>query len=122
MWRNEYDPNKLEESTTKLIYSGRIADVVPSPKVEQKFPGLDFLDLVYPRLADRILESEQKDVLFRLVHDLIVTRQNRAQDPCCPLQECQGQVQNKEHLFTSCFLVAEAWKHSYNSRCCGYYQ
>ena len=106
MWRNEYDPNKLKESTTKLIYSDRIADVVPSPKVEQKFPEVDFLDLVYPRLADRILESEPKDVLFKLVHDLIVTkdqmfRQNRAQDPCCPLQECRGQVQNKEHLFTS---------------------
>ena len=114
LWRNEYDPKKLEASTTKLIYSGRIADVVPSPKIEQKFPGVDFLDLVYPRLTDRILESEPKDVLFRLVHDLIVTkdrmfRQNRAQDPCCPLQECRGQVQNKEHLFTSCFLVAEAW-------------
>ena len=36
-------------------------------------------------------------------------RQNRAQNANCPLQECQGQVQDKEHLFTSCFLVAEAW-------------
>ena len=80
----------------------------------QKYPEIDFLSLVYPRLSYRILESESKDVLFTLVHDFFYTRermflQNRVPDPFCPLQECQGKVQNCEHLFTSCFLVAEAW-------------
>ena len=99
LMRNEYNPNELQQATTKLIYSGRIADVVPPPKVEQKFPGVDFKVLVYPRLADKILEPEPKDILFRLVHNLIVNkerlfRQNRVQDPCCQLPECQGQVQD----------------------------
>ena len=35
--------------------------------------------------------------------------QHRAQDPFCTLQECQGKVQDEEHIFTSCFLVVEAW-------------
>ena len=114
LMRNKYDPKEPQKAATKIIYSGRIADVVPPPKVEEKFPGVDFKDLIYPRLADKILEPESKDVLFRLVHNLIITkermfRQNRVQDPCCPLPECQGQVQDKEHLFTSCFLVAESW-------------
>ena len=72
--RNEYDPSNLQNTTTKLIYSGRIADIVSPLKVELKFPGVDFQDLVYPRLADRILESEPKDVLYRVVHDLIVSK------------------------------------------------
>ena len=36
-------------------------------------------------------------------------QQRRVQDPYCPLIECQGKVQDLEHLFCSCFLVKEAW-------------
>ena len=36
-------------------------------------------------------------------------QQGRAQDPYCQLPGCQGQVQDLEHLFCGCSLVAEAW-------------
>ena len=35
-------------------------------------------------------------------------QQNRAQDPDCPVQDCQGALQDREHVFTSCSLVAGA--------------
>ena len=112
--RQEYDHKDLRFSSTKTIYTSRIVDIVPAPKIENKYPMLDFPSTVYPRLNYRILESEPKDILFTLVHKLVFTKermflQNRLQDPFCPLQECQGRVQDQEHLFTSCVLVVEAW-------------
>jgi hypothetical protein len=112
--REEFDPKELKIVTTKLIYTSRVADVVPPPKVQEKYPGINFLGLVFRRLSYTILTAEAKDILFCLVHNIYYTKnrmfqQNRVQDPYCPLHECQGQVQDREHLFTSCFLVAEAW-------------
>ena len=112
--RAEYEPGKLGYTTTKAIYKGRIADVLMSPKVEEKFPDVDFPKVVYPRMAFRILEPDSKDVLFAIVHGLIHNKeqmflQGRAQDPYCQVQECQGKVQDLEHLFCSCTLVVDAW-------------
>ena len=112
--REEFNPKKLEEATTKLIYKSRINDVLLPPKVEEKFPTVDFQQLVYPRLSYRILEPESKDILFCIVHGLVHNKdrmfhQRRVQDPYCLLPECQGKVQDLEHLFCSCYLVNEAW-------------
>ena len=92
----------------------RAADVIPPPKVEAKYPGVDFTGLVYPRLAHKILEAEPKDILFTLTHNLQPCRerlfqQRRAQDAFCPFPQCQGMVQDREHIFCSCYLVSEAW-------------
>ena len=112
--REEYKPGKLQEATAKLIYKSRTADVILPPKVETKFPLVDYKNLVYPRLSYKILEPESRDVLFSIVHGLIYNKsrmheQGRSQDPNCPLPECQGQRQDLEHLFCTCFLVKEAW-------------
>ena len=112
--RQEFNPQDLKSATTKLIYRSRVADVIPPPKVVEKNPGVDFQGLVFPWLSYRILESEPRDVLFSLVHNFYPNKermfvQNRTQDPHCPLQECQGMVQDREHIFTSCSLVASAW-------------
>ena len=112
--RAEFEPGKLDNVTTKAIYKGRCEDVFLAPKVEEKFPGVDFPLVVYPRLALRILEPEARDILYCMVHGLVYNRvrmfhQGRAQDPYCPLPGCQGQEQDLEHLFCHCSLVAEAW-------------
>ena len=112
--REEYNPAKLGETSTKLIYKNRAQDVIPPPKVEQKHPEIGFVTCVYPRLANRILEAEPRDILFSLIHNLQPNRerlflQNRSQDPFCPVPQCQGQVQNREHMFCTCYLVSEAW-------------
>ena len=112
--RQEYEPGNLECTTTKSIYKSRAEDVFLRPKIEEKYPDVDFQCDVYPRLNFRILEAETKDTVFCLVHSLVYNKkrmfhQGRAQDPYCPPLECEGQVQDLEHLFCSCCLVAEAW-------------
>ena len=114
LMRQEYDPKKLSEASTKKIYEGRAAYVIPPPKVQEKCPEIDFPALVFPRLCYKMLESEPQDVLFSLVHNIVYNRekmflQGRLQDPFCPLPECQGKVQDREHIFCSCFQVAQAW-------------
>ena len=112
--REEYDPKKLEVTTTGTIYKSRAGDIIPPPKVELKYPGVDFVSLVYPRLGYSVLESEPRDILFCLVHNIQPTRQRlydqgRTQDAACPLPECQGRSHDIEHIFTSCTLVNQAW-------------
>ena len=114
LMRQEYDPEKLQEVTTKSIYEGRAAFAIPPPKVQQKSPQVDFPGIVFPRLCYKVLEAEPKDVMFSLVHNIFFDKeqmflQRRALNPFCPVPECQGRVQDREHLFCSCSLVAEAW-------------
>ena len=106
--RQEFKSDALESVTSKDIYASRASDV------EVKFPGVNFLELVYPRLNSKILEAEPRDTLFCMIHNLHPTRerlhqQRRAQDPFCPIPQCQGKLQNREHLFSSCYLVSWAW-------------
>ena len=75
---------------------------------------VNFLELVYPRLNNSILEAEPRDALFCMVHNLHAIRerllqQRRAQNPFCPLPQCQNKIQDREHLFSSCFLVSQTW-------------
>ena len=112
--REEFNPRKLQEVTTTAIYKSRIVDVLLAPKVEEKFPQVDFKNLVYPRLDYQILDPESRDILFSIVHGLVhnksrMYQQGRVQDPYCPLPECQGKEQDLEHLFCTCFLVRNAW-------------
>ena len=112
--REEFDPENLDVVTTSIIYKGRSADVIPPAKIETKHPGVNFIELVYPRLQYNILEAEPRDVLFGIVHNIQPTRermfeQHRTQDAACPHQECLGRRQDVEHLFCSCSLVSPAW-------------
>ena len=62
-----------------------------------------------------MLEPGPRDTLFCLVHGLYRNRarlfreQLGAQDPACPVPECHGGVQDREHVFCSCSRVVEAW-------------
>jgi hypothetical protein len=112
--RNEFDTQELQLATSKKIYDSRAEDIIPPPKVEGKYPGVDFVNLVYPRLGYIILEAEQRDVLFSLVHNILPTKQrlfiqHRAPSASCPVPQCQGIVQDREHLFCSCYFVNQAW-------------
>ena len=114
LFRNEYDPNRLDVATTRMIYESRATDVIPPPKIEEKCPGVNFVTLVYPRLSYTILEAEPRDILFCLVHNIQPTKQrlfeqHRAPSGSCPVPQCQGMIQDREHLFCSCYLVNQAW-------------
>ena len=112
--RQEFSPDTLKNVTVKVIYQGRIEDIIPQPKVETEFPGVDFCDIVYPRLCHKVLEPAPRDLVFSVAHGIFrnrakLFRQRRAADPYCPVLECQGKVQDREHIFCSCTLVVEAW-------------
>ena len=61
------------------------------PRVEAKFPLVNFQELVYPRIMNTVLEAKQKDILFTIVHGIYRNRkrlhqQNRTENAFCPNQ------------------------------------
>ena len=85
------------------------------PKVELKFPLVNFQELVYPRIKHAVLEVKQRDLLFSLVHNIYPNRQRlfqqrRTDDPLCQNPACKREslVQDLEHIFGSCYKVRSA--------------
>ena len=106
----------LKTVTTKAIYISRMTDLLSPPKVEEKFPEVNFPVLVYPRIQSKVLEVKQKDLLFCLTHNIYRNRarlflQNRVEDNLCPYPACKREnlVQDVEHLFCKCYKVRAAW-------------
>ena len=102
--------------TTKAIYNSRMTDLLVPPKVETKFPQINFQELVYPRLQRKILEVKQRDLLFSLTHGIYRNRarlfeQNRVEDPLCQNPACKREnlVDDIEHIFCTCYKVRAAW-------------
>ena len=110
------EANILAAVTTKAIYTSRMSDLLVPPKVELKFPLVNFQNLVYPRIHSKVLEVKQRDLLFSLTHGIYRNRarlflQNRADDNLCPNTACRREnlVQDIEHLFCSCYRTRAAW-------------
>ena len=87
------------------------------PKVEAKFPLVNFQELVYPRIMNAVLEAKQRHILFTIIHSIYRNRerlhqQNRTEDAFCPNQACMREylVQDVEHIFCSCYKVRSAWQ------------
>jgi hypothetical protein len=106
----------LKTVTTRTIYTSRMTDLLVPPKVELKFPQVNFKVLVYPRLQNKVLEVKQRDLLFSLTHGIYRNRarlfqQNRAENNLCPNPACKREslVQDVEHLFCTCYKVRAAW-------------
>ena len=92
--RGEVKRSNVKNVTTKGIYSSRMCDLLLPPKVELKYPRVNFHELVYPRLRNPVLEVKQKDLLFSLIHEIYRNRarlfqQDRAEDNICPNQACR---------------------------------
>ena len=82
-----------------------MADLLVSPKVESKFPDINFKELVYPRIHSKVLEVTQRDLLFSLTHRIYRNRarlfqQNRADD-----LHCQNSACKRENLILITFFV-----------------
>ena len=117
MASQEFEKNNLSTVTTKSIYRSRLEMTAIPPKVEKKFPNVDFQNLVYPRLTHPVLEAKQKDLLFALVHAIYPNRarlslQGRANDALCPHIACRMErlTQDIEHIFCTCHKVRAAWQ------------
>jgi hypothetical protein len=82
-----------------------------------KVPHVDFKELVYPRLQNKVLEVKQRDLLFSLAYGIYrnsarLFQQNRAEDNLCPDPACKREnlVQDVEHLFCTCQKVRAVWQ------------
>ena len=64
--RGEINGNNMKVVTTKEIYIARMDDLLTPPKVELKFPLVNFQELVYPRIKHAVLEVKQRDLLFTI--------------------------------------------------------
>ena len=87
--RGEIKENNVKSITTKEIYVARMDDLLNPPKVEMKFPLVNFQELVYPRIKHAVLEAKQRDLLFSLAHNIYPNRQRlfqqrRTGDALCP--------------------------------------
>ena len=107
----------LKNVTTKAIYTSRMTDMLVPPKVELKFPQVNFKKLVYPRVVPAVLEMKVRDVIFSIVHGIYKNRerlfqQGRVEDQLCPNQACKNETltQTIEHTFCSCYKVRAAWQ------------
>ena len=119
--RGELNGNNMQAITTKEMYMSRMDDLLTPPKVELKFPLINFPELVYPRIKHSMLEVKQRDVLFSLVHNMYPNRQRlfqqrRTDDAVCQNPACKREalVQDIEHIFCSCYKVRSAWQWTRN--------
>ena len=113
--RVEVKENLLQIVTTKGIYTSRMKDLLVPPKVESRFPQVNF-KLVYSRMNHMVLETRQKDVSYSIIHGLFKNRdrlyqQGRVDDGLCQHQACKHSslVESVEHIFCLCFRVRTAW-------------
>ena len=114
--RGDIRDSNMKVITTKAIYLSRMKDLLVPPKVEIKFPQVNFQELVYPRILNKVLEVKQRDLFFSLTHGIYRNRerlfqQNRADDPHCQNPACKREnlIHDIEHIFCSCYKVRAAW-------------
>ena len=112
-----YETTKSESLCSLDDYISRMKDLLVPPKVELKFPQVNFKEIVYPRLHSKVLEAKQKDLLFSIIHGIYRNRdrlfqQHRAEDNLCPHPACRREnlVEDVEHLFCLCYKVRAAWR------------
>ena len=93
--RGGINNSNVRVATTKDIYNSRMSSLLTPPKVEIKFPLVNFPELVYPRMNNAVLETKQRDILFIVIHGLYRKRdrlfhQHRADDPLYANQACKN--------------------------------
>ena len=110
--------NKLKFVSSKFLYQ-EFTTTFPPPKVIYKY-DLNW-NLVWKRLNNPVHDTAARDILFRMIHNIIPNRQrlfklNQCLDPFCLEEQIVrngevvgGQEEDNEHLFTSCLRTREPW-------------
>ena len=94
----------------------RMSSLLTPPKVELKFPLVNFTELVYRRVNHPVLGTRQREVMFTVIHGMYKNRDrlfkpHRVDDPLCTNKACKISVliQTPEHIDCLCFRVKTAW-------------
>lgn len=105
--------------TTKLMYKSlKVKDFVP-PKAQEKWASIlglsvnfDWANIWTKLNMNNIMDAKDKDILFRLYHRILPTRDklNRMEITDrvdCPF--CKSDTETVEHLFLYCNKMVEPW-------------
>ena len=116
----EKTEQELKAMRTKDMY-GMMCEDLPQPRLQVKNPGVDVAGLVWPRLANTMLNVRARFVMFAVVNDVFRNREYMFRvwnqgDPTCDHEPdpepglCAGELQTLGHLFQRCARVSEAWE------------
>ena len=81
--------------------------------VREALPGVAY-DLVWKRLYIPVLSSDERQLLFLLIHDKLPVKERLFRiglkpDPYCLI--CPAALEgNREHFFSGCIMTKDAWK------------
>ena len=103
------DIDNLNGVTAKHIYED-FTSTFPPPKIIYKYEGLPWED-IWRRLNRPVINSQVRDVMFLIIHDVLPTKQRLFRMNKCRSEDCdQGDgLEDVVHLFTGCRRVQVAW-------------
>ena len=101
-------PEALHLVTAKDLYKG-FTTTFPPPKITFKY-NIEW-DHVWFRLHHPVLESQAKDTLFMIIHNIVPNKEriHRFNMIASPLCTACGVSADNVHLFCECVNVREAW-------------
>ena len=112
------NPEKLKFVSAKGLY-GEFTNTFPPPKVVYKY-DLKW-SLVWKRVNNIVHDTLAKDIMFRIIHNIIPNRQrlfklNQCTNPFCLEEVIErdniavgGPQEDNLHLFASCKRTREPW-------------
>ena len=102
------DFDLLENVTVKQLYVG-LTETLPPPKIVHKY-SLPW-DQVWQSINHPMLEVEQRELTFMLVHNVLPTKERLHGLNQADSSECSARdgVETIEHLFCQCQRVQVAW-------------
>jgi hypothetical protein len=102
--------DSLREVTAKGLYES-FTETPPPPRVEAKLPHLDW-PLIWSRLHSSSLTLQERDFMFRLLHNILpvperMARINPGASGLCP--RCPDSTASVLHTFTECVHTSDIW-------------
>lgn len=93
--------------TTKQYYTILLENIVTQPRIVNLFPSVNFQEVFY-RLHNDFIDKNARDVMFRIIHDIIPVSYYMHnigiyKDNKCAL--CHIHVETISHLFYECAFV-----------------
>ena len=103
--RGEIKNSNMRLVTTKEVYKSRMSSLLTPPKVELKFPLVNFPELVYCRMNHTVLEMRQRVVSVTIIHGLYMNSDTEHKTHSVLIKPAKFLEQTVGPLFCSCFRV-----------------
>lgn len=107
-------PTELEFVTTKMCYA-HLIQKLDVPKIQRRiFLSESAWSMIWRRLSHDVLPAASKDILWRLIHNVLPTKErllryNKVLDANCDHPRCSGVTEDVVHYFCRCTRSADTW-------------